>query len=205
MWRRSKGGALALREQARRRAWSLRLVVEKWCRPSEPADPPAKHHGRAASEDPERRRRSRIRRERPDGGAFEDAAERQAEDLVSGTTVGLVVHERMNDGDDREARSCGGVGDRSPTTIRVPPKDLVGERQTPHRIHASGDPHAPGRHLEDVRSAGGVEHVRTSDETSERLTVLAVADEAEAGRRRDAARDTTHATALAPKRDVRGH
>jgi hypothetical protein len=39
----------------------------------------------------------------------------------------------------------------------------------------------------------------------ERLAVLAVADEAEAGGRRDAARDAAHAAAPAPKREVQGH
>jgi hypothetical protein len=58
------------------------------------------------------------------------------------------------------------------------------------------------RHLEDVGSAGRVEHVRTLEETREHLAVLAVADKAEPGRRGNVARDTAHAAAPASKREV---
>src|SRR5262249_8093158 len=57
-------------------------------------------------------------------------------------------------------------------------------------------------HLEDVGSARCVEHVRPLEETRERLAVLAVADEAEAGVRHNFARDTAHATAPTAKREV---
>jgi hypothetical protein len=40
----------------------------------------------------------------------------------------------------------------------------------------------PGRHLENVRVACRVERIRAVEETYERLAVLAVTDEAEAGR-----------------------
>jgi len=56
--------------------------------------------------------------------------------------------------------------------------------------------------LEDVRSAGGVEHVRPLQEIRERLAVLTVADEPEAAGRRDVARNAAHAAAPAPKREV---
>jgi hypothetical protein len=100
---------------------------------------------------------------------------------------------------------AGGIGNRRPATIGVPAQDLVGEAQTPHGVRARGELHAPGRHLEDVRSAGRVEHVRPLKKTRERLAVLAVADEAEAGGWRNVARDAARAAAPAPKREVQGH
>jgi hypothetical protein len=66
-------------------------------------------------------------------------------------------------------------------------------------------PVTPQRHLEDVGSAGRVEHVRPLEETRERLAILAVADEAEAGGRRDVACDAAHAAAPAPKRERNGY
>jgi len=109
----------------------------------------------------------------------------------------------MNHGDDREARAGGGVADRGPATIGVPAEDaLVGKAQAPHGVRTRSEFHAPGRHLEDVRTAGGVEHVRPLQEACERLAVLTVADEAEAGGRRDVARNAAHVAALAPKREV---
>src|SRR6202011_454215 len=107
-------------------------------------------------------------------------AEGRTEHLVSGTTVGPVVHEGMNHADDRETRPRGGVGNRRPATFGVPAQDLAGEAQASHGVRARGELHAPGRHVEDVRSACGVEHVRPIEETRERPAVLAVADEAEA-------------------------
>src|SRR6516162_226249 len=198
----SKSGALAPREHARHGARSLRPIVEERRRPAEPAHAPAKHPRRAAGENPERRRIGRVRRERPDGGSFVDAAERRTQHLIPGTTVGLVIHEGMNYADDREARPGGGVRNRGPATIAVPAQNLVGEAQTPHGVRAGGELHAPGRHLEDVRSAGRVEHVGPLEETRERLAVLAVADDAEAGGRGDVTRDAAHAAAPAPKREV---
>src|SRR5262245_20213533 len=146
-----------------------------------------------------------MQRERSDSGTFENAAKRRAEHRVAGTTVALVVHEGMNDGDDREARACRGVGHRSLATLRVAAEDFVGEREAPHRVPARGDREARWRHLEDVSSTGLVEYISSSKETSERLTVVAVADEAEAGRWRDVARNAAHAAALAPKWHVREH
>src|SRR5260221_14424087 len=84
-------------------------------------------------------------------------------------------------------------------------KTLFGEAQAPHGVRTCGQPHAPGRHLEDVRSAGRVEHVRPLKETRERLAILAVADGAEAGGRGNVAREAAHAAAPAPKREVQGH
>jgi hypothetical protein len=74
------------------------------------------------------------------------------------------------------------------------------EAQASHGVRARGELHAPGRHLEDVRSACRVEHVRPIEKTRERLAVLAVADEAEAGGWGDVACDAAHAAAPAPKR-----
>ena len=110
----------------------------------------------------------------------------------------------MNHADDREVRAGGGVGNRGPATIRVPAQNLVGKAQAPHGVRARCQPHAPWRHLEDVRSTGRVEHVRPLEETRERLAVLAVADEAEAGGRGNITRYAAHTAAPAPKREVHG-
>src|SRR5215472_983554 len=58
------------------------------------------------------------------------------------------------------------------------------------------------RHLEDVRTTGRIEHVRPIEEARERLAVLAVADEAEAGGRGDITCYAAHAAASAAKREV---
>src|SRR5262249_53202669 len=107
--RRSKSCALASREDARHGAWGICAIVEERRRPAQPEQPPTEYLGCAVCEDAERRRRGRIRRERPDGGAFVDAAAGQTEYVVTGTTVSPVGHERMNHGDDREARAGRGV------------------------------------------------------------------------------------------------
>src|SRR5262245_49049070 len=106
----------------------------------------------------------------------------------------------MNDTDSREARAGGGVRNGGSATIGVPAQDLVGEAQAPHGIRACGELHAPGRHLENVRSAGPVEHVPPPQEARERLAVLTVADETEPGGRGDIARNAAHVTAPAAKR-----
>jgi hypothetical protein len=80
-------------------------------------------------------------------------------------------------------------------------KTLVGEAQAAHGIRACDELHPGGRHLEDVRSAGRVEHVRPLEETRECLAVPAIADEAEAARLGDVA----HAAAPATKGQVQGH
>jgi hypothetical protein len=104
-----------------------------------------------------------------------------------------------------EARPGGGVGNRAPATFGVPAQDPVGEAQTPHGVRARGELHARRGHLEDVRSAGRVDHVRPLKVTRERLAVLAVAGETEAGGRGDIARDAAHKATLTPKREVYGH
>src|SRR5262249_4642410 len=99
----------------------------------------------------------RVRWEQPDGGTFVDAAELRAEHLVPGTTAGPVDHERMNPGDDREARAGGGVANQGPATISEPAEGaLSGQAKAPHALCTRGEFHAPGRHLEDVRFTGGV-------------------------------------------------
>src|SRR5262249_15077486 len=152
--RRSKGCALTPREHARHCVRGIRAIVEERRRPAEPKHPPAEYLRCAAGEDSQRRRRGRGRRGRAPRRAVGDAAERRAEHLVPGTTVGPVHHERMNHGDDREARAGGGVANRGPATIGVPAEDaLVGEAQAPNGVRTHGEFHAPGRHLEDVCSA----------------------------------------------------
>jgi len=71
--------------------------------------------------------------------------------------------------------------------------------------HSGKRPTAPGRHVEDVRSACAVEHIGPIEETRERLAIPAVADEAEAAGWGDVACDAAHAAAPAPKRKVQGH
>jgi hypothetical protein len=89
-----------------------------------------------------------------------------------------------------------------PPAISVPAEDLAGEAQAAHSVRARCKPHAAGWHLEDVCPGRCVEHVRPLEEARERLAVLAVADEAKAGVRRNFARDTAHAAAPAAKREV---
>jgi hypothetical protein len=96
-----------------------------------------------------------VARERPDGSTFIDTAEGRTEHLVSGTTVGPVVHEGMNHADDRETRPRGGVGDRRPATFGVPAQDLVGEAQASHGVRPRGELHAPGCHVEDAVPPAG--------------------------------------------------
>jgi hypothetical protein len=59
--------------------------------------------------------------------------------------------------------------------------------------------------VEDVGSAGGVEHIRAIKETGVRLAVVAVADEAETAGGGDVAGDAAHAAAAAAKRKVQRH
>src|SRR5262245_36418400 len=80
--RRSKACALTPREHAGHAARGIRAIVEERRRPAEPEHPPAEHLRCAAGEDSERRRRWRVRRERPHGGAFVDAAKWRAEHFV---------------------------------------------------------------------------------------------------------------------------
>jgi hypothetical protein len=79
------------------------------------------------------------------------------------------------------------------------------ENWRPHGVGAYGQLHAAGRHLHDVRAAGCVEHVRAVEEARKALTVLAVADEAEAAGGREFARNAAHAAASASEREIEGH
>jgi len=93
-----------------------------------------------------------------------DSAKGRAEHHVSGMAVPLMIHETVNQSDRRDARA-GGVADRGPATVAVPAVDSpVAEAQTSHGVHARGELHAPRRHLEDVRAAGCVQHVRPLEE-----------------------------------------
>src|SRR5262249_14601299 len=112
-----------------------------------------------------------------------------------------VADERMNEADNRKARA-GSIADRGSATISVPAEHLVGEAQAAHSVHARSKLHATRWHLEDLCSARRVEHVRPLEEARERLAVLAVADEAEAGVRRYFAGDAAHAATPAAQREV---
>jgi len=89
-------------------------------------------------------------------------------------------NEGMNQADDREAWVGSGIGYRGPATVAVPAEDLLGEAYAPHGVHTGDEFHTAGRHLENVRSARRVEHVRPLEEPCKILAVLAVADEPEA-------------------------
>jgi dGTP triphosphohydrolase len=56
--------------------------------------------------------------------------------------------------------------------------------------------------VEDVCSTRFIEHVWPLEEARERLTVLAVADETEAGVRRNFVRDAAHVAASAAKQEI---
>src|SRR5262252_3518329 len=149
------------------------MIVKERRRSAEPEHPPAEYLRRSAGEDPERRACGCVGRKRSDGGALVDTTERRAKQLVQGTTVGPVNHKRMDQGDDRKMWAGGGVANRCPATIGIPAQDaLVGEAQAPHGVRAHGELHSPVRHLEDVCSAGGIEHVWSLQEACEQLAVL---------------------------------
>jgi len=61
-------------------------------------------------------------------------------------------------------------------------------------------------HMEDICSAGGIEHVRASEEARKGLAIPAVAGETEAGVRRHAVSDAAHLAApVAKRQSIRGH
>jgi hypothetical protein len=126
-----------------------------------------------------------------------------AERLISGTAISIMVHERMNEADNLEARARS-VADRSPATISVPAKGLAGEAQAAHSVRARGKLHATRWHVKDVGSTRRIEHVRPLQETRKRLAIPAVADEAEARIRRNFTRDASHMAAPAAKREILG-
>jgi hypothetical protein len=176
------------------------MIVEKRVRPTEPAQPPAEKRWYAEGDEAERARRRRVRRERPDGGALEDSAKGRAEHVISGT-VSIVAHERMNDADNWEPWA-GSVADRGPATTSVPAEYLAGEVQAAHSVRARDKLHAARWHVEDVCSTRSIEHVWPLEEARECLAVPAVADETEAGVRRNFIRDAAHVAASAAKREI---
>jgi hypothetical protein len=180
---------------------SVRLVVEERVRPTEPAHPPTEQSRRAEREETECGRRGRVLREWPHRRALVEAAKRHAERLISRAAVTLIAHERMNDAHRWKARA-GRVAYRGPATIRVPSEDLAGEVQTAHSVHTRYQFHPACWHLKDIGSTRIVEHVRPLQKARERLTVLAVANEAEAGGRRNVSRNPAHVPAPAPKREI---
>jgi len=113
-----------------------------------------------------------------------------------------VIDETMKERDKRKARAGSRTGDRRPATRGVPAENLCGEAQAAHGIPASGQRHPSWRHLEHVTAAGGVEHIRPPEEAREILAILAVANEAKAGGRRDLVRDAAHPAALAAEGEI---
>jgi len=177
------------------------MRVEKWRWPIEPAQPPAEQHRGAAGKNCERRRGRRLRNG-PGGGPFIDAAGRRAEHRFAGAAISVMVHDGMNDADDREPRTRR-IRDRSAAARAVPAKDpAMAQADASQRVCSCGQPDAPGRHLEDVRSAGRVEDIVPFEEPRERLAVLAIADQAQPRGRPDFTGDAAQAATAAPKRQV---
>jgi hypothetical protein len=107
----------------------------------------------------------------------------------------------MNEADNRETRP-GSVGDWRPATLSVPAEDPAGEVQAAHGLGAGGKLHAARRHMEDIRSARSIEHVRPLEKARKRLAVPAVADETEAGIWRNFVGDAAYVAAQAAKREI---
>jgi len=140
-WIIGKGNALTRRKYVRHGEWSIRMIVEERVRLTEPAQPPAEKRWYTEGDEAERARRRRVRRERPYGGALEDSAKGRAKHLISGTAISIMAHERMNEADNRKART-GTVADWGPATISVPAEDVAGEVQAAHGVCARGKLHA---------------------------------------------------------------
>src|SRR5262249_56215466 len=87
-------------------------------------------------------------------------------------------------------------------TISGPAQDLAGKAQAGQGVGTCRERHPTRRQLEYVGAAGSVENVRPFEETRKRLAVLAVADEAEAGGRRNRAGEAAHTTTTASQRDI---
>src|SRR5262245_47121317 len=119
--------------------------------------------------------------------------------------VSIVAHERMYEPDNRKARPRRSIANRGPATIGVPAEDLTGKPHATHRVRASGKLHATRWHLENVCSSCRVQHIRPFEKACERLTILAIANEAESSGRPYRVRDALHVAAPAPKREVYEH
>jgi hypothetical protein len=148
-------------------------------RPSPRSHQPSSVGRRRATRPNERTRRRRVRPQRSGRRVLEEPAERRAEHVIPGAAVGAMIHHGMNKANNRKARA-GRVGDRGPATIGVPAEHPAREVQAADGVRACRKCHATGRHVEDVCSARAVQHVRPPKKARERLTIAAVADEAEA-------------------------
>src|SRR5262245_40037384 len=80
----------------------------------------------AKGDEAKRARWRRVQRKRPGGGTLKDSTQRRAERLISRAAVSIVIHERMNEADNRKART-GGVANRGPAAVGIPAKDPAGE------------------------------------------------------------------------------
>lgn len=107
----------------------------------------------------------------------------------------------MNEADNWETRT-GRVADRGPATIGVPPKDLAGKAEAAHGVPARGQLHTARWQMEDICPARRIEHVWPIEKARKRLTVLAVADKAKPGIRRDFFRHAAHMAAPATEREI---
>src|SRR5579862_5194361 len=112
----SKSGALARREDARRRDRSAGTIVEERVRPAEPAPPPAERLRGAKNKKAERRRCGRIRRQRPGGGALVDATQRRAKNLIEYLVPGRAFNpdadEGVDEADNRYTGAESGIRNR---------------------------------------------------------------------------------------------
>ena len=186
------------------------MSVKEWVRRGEPAHPPAEKFGRVTDEHRQRWGRRRSRWQRSAGRAFVEATPGRTQYRIPGTSGRFgadesLVHERMNETNDREARTRRSIADRRPATIGVPAQDPFGIAQAAHGVGACSQRDAARRHLIDVGTACPIEHVGPIEKARESLAVLAVADEAGAGGRRHIAGDAAHAATRAPERKIEGH
>jgi hypothetical protein len=112
-----------------------------------------------------------------------------------------MVHEGTDETNNRKARPSG-VSDRGPTTTAVPTENGARDVYAAHCVDPSDKFYATRRHLKDVRSTSGVEHIWSSKKAREGLTVPAIADATKAGTRRDLLCSAVHVAAPTAKRKV---
>jgi hypothetical protein len=103
----------------------------------------------------------------------------------------------MNERDYRETRVGGGVSDWGAATVSEPTQEFAGKTYATQSIQAGGERHLTRRQLENLRAAASVENVWSLKKTRKRLAVLAIADKAEAGGRRNRAGDAAQMTTTA--------
>ena len=114
----------------------------------------------------------------PDCVLAENRPDRLAEDLVAPARVGGVAEQLRNDPDERDRRFRR-VAERRLAAARVPAVDaLRREAHSDDALRSAIEGDRRGRYLNDVRTAVGVEEIGATEVVTERLAVVAVADDA---------------------------